>query len=444
MRKLNKQNKIYITLLSLFVIICLVVIAIFIIYKIKDYNIKYKILPVSYVFNSDKELITIKDNTYAKKDFFRNYYLIDNENKISLGKNVVIYNSSDNEITLLGTFYEILENGETKKYSGESIFSSYLNKIFKIDDRKYLVTGKTIKTEDDLLTTENYLLIDLDKVGNSYVYNNVINYKSFGILNLITDTFNFKTNEEILILNNEEIDLTKIKGSTNEYNKQKKEYLDNTNNNNPSNIYEEEQVFINNIYQTITENKYVSHKTTIFDAKASNSSIDLTYMVYDPLTEFTKVYVNLYTNDVFVGTYELASNETNYTLKGLKSNTLYHLEFFYDYMVDDALVSKKFDMLDVKTLNVKGQITLEKVSNNSVSYILKVDDSLDSAVANLYIDGMLASTDNNLNIENAKSSDGYSGLFNFSSLGSTYEIVIDNGVYNLENVGVIATYKFKM
>ena len=59
MRKLNKQNKIYITLLSLFVIICLVVVSIFIVYKIKDYNIKYKISPVSYVFNSDKELITI-------------------------------------------------------------------------------------------------------------------------------------------------------------------------------------------------------------------------------------------------------------------------------------------------------------------------------------------------------------------------------------------------
>ena len=75
-----------------------------------------------------------------------------------------------------------------------------------------------------------------------------------------------------------------------------------------------------------------------------------------------------------------------FTLKGLNSNTLYHLEFFYDYMVEGNLVSKKFDMLDVKTLNVKGQITLEKVSNNSVSYILRVDDSFDSASANLYID----------------------------------------------------------
>ena len=167
-------------------------------------------------------------------------------------------------------------------------------------------------------------------------------------------------------------------------------------------------------------------------------------MVYDPLTEFTKVYVNVYTNDVFVGTYELASSETNYTLKGLNSNTLYHLEFFYDYMVEGNLVSKKFDMLDVKTLNVKGQITLEKVSNNSVSYILRVDDSFDSASANLYIDGVLVSTDINLNMTHAKSKDGYSGVFNFNTLGSTYEIIIDDGVYNSVNVGVIATYKFKM
>ena len=113
-------------------------------------------------------------------------------------------------------------------------------------------------------------------------------------------------------------------------------------------------------------------------------------------------------------------------------------------MVEGNLVSKKFDMIDVKTLNVKGQITLEKVSNNSVSYILRVDDSFDSASANLYIDGVLVSTDSNLNMTHAQSKDGYRGVFNFNTLGSTYEIIIDDGVYNSVNVGVIATYKFKM
>ena len=43
----------------------------------------------------------------------------------------------------------------------------------------------------------------------------------------------------------------------------------------------------------------------------------------------------------------------------------------------------------------------------------------------------------------SKSKDGYSGVFNFNTLGSTYEIIIDDGVYNSVNVGVIATYKFK-
>ena len=430
MRKLNSKNKLYIVLLSLFTVICLGAITVFIIVKIKDYNIKYNISSVSYVFNSDNELVTINDKN------------------INLGKNAVIYNSSSNELKLLGTFYEIKENGETKKYSGETNISASLNKIFKLGDRKYLVTGKVIKSEDNLLTTENYLLIDLDKVGNSYVYNNVINYKSFGILNLIGDNFKFRTNEEKLSYNDEEIDLAKINGSTNEFFKKNNNTTNNVTNNTTNgndNIYEDDdQTFINNIHQTIKENKYVSHKTTIFDAKTSATTVDLTYMVYDPLTEFTKVYTEVYNGENIIGTYELPSGETSYQIKGLNPSTSYRLDFFYEYKTTEGnLVNKKFDMINIRTDNVKGQISLEKVSKNSVSYILRIDNKLDSAKASLYIDDVLVATDDGLDLEQAALG-GYTGTFNFTASGSMAKIVIENGVLNNENVGVIATYKYKI
>lgn len=449
MRKLNSKNKLYIILLSLFTVICLGIVIVFIVIKVKDYNVKYNISSVSYVFNSDNELVTIKDSAYVKKDFLGTYYLNNNDKNINLGKNAVIYNSSTNELKLLGTFYEIKENGETKKYTGETTISASLNKIFKLGDRKYLVTGKVIKSEDNLLTIENYLLIDLDKVGNSYVYNNVINYKSFGILNLIGDNFKFKTNEEKLSYNDEEIDLAKINGSTNEFfrknnNNTTNNTVNNTTNGN-DNIYEDDdQTFINNIHQTIKENKYVSHKTTIFDAKTSATTVDLTYMVYDPLTEFTKVYTEVYNGENIVGTYELPSGETSYQIKGLNPSTSYRLDFFYEYKTTEGnLINKKFDMISIRTDNVKGQISLEKVSKNSVSYILRIDNKLDSAKASLYIDDVLVATDDTLNLEQAASG-GYTGVFNFTASGSMAKIVIENGVLNNENVGVIATYKYKI
>lgn len=443
MRKLNKNNKILITILSMFTFLVLASLIIFIVFKVKDYNIKYDVKAISYVYNNASELITVKNNTYVKKDLLGRYILFLDKEKINLGKSAVIYNSSINEIKLLGTFYEVTKNGETKKYTDETSFSGVSNRIFKISDRKYLVTGKQIKSEDSLLTAENYLLVNLDKVGNSYVYNNVINYKSFGTLNVICDLFTFKTNEEKVIFSGEEVDLAKISGSTNNYKDVKKDYLDNKNNTNKNdNIYdddEDEVVFINKIHQTVKDNKYVTHKTTILSCIPTQKSITINYMVYDPLTEFTNVYVKEGDN-----TYDLGVGNTEYVINNLLPNTTYHLEFYYDFKDENGNVqSKKFDETNVTTLPVKGKITLEKVSANSVSYILKIDGLIDSAKANLYIDGNLVSVDDDLNLSLA-STEGYKGSFNYSSTGSFATIVIENGVLQNSNMGVIASYKFKL
>ena len=342
---------------------------------------------------------------------------------------------------LLGTFYEVLDNGETKKYTNENIFSALSNKIFKISDRKYLLTGKVIKSEDDLLNAENYLLVDLDKVGNSYVYNNVISYKSFGVLNLKLGNFTFKTNEEKLVYDDKEFDLAKISGSTNEYFNKKYEEKK-PDNNEADNVYPDNNyTFINNIHQTITNNKYVTHKTMVLDSKSDSNSITVSYMVYDPLTEFTSVYIVVKLGDSEVGRYTVDPSSTTYDIKGLLPGQEYTLEFYYDFKDNGNVVSQKFDEIKVKTKSVNGQITLDKVSANSVSYILKVDGSIDYAKANLYIDDVLVATDSNLNLELAKNG-GYTGLFSYSGVGKVAKIVIEDATLNGANMGIIATYKY--
>ncbi len=443
MRKLNSKNKLLILGLSIFTFLVLAVICVFIVIKIKDYNVRYVVSPVSYLYNKDKELITIKNDSYIKKDFIGNYYLVDGKEKNPLGNKVVIYNSTSGEIKLLGTFYEVKENGETQKYTNENIFSALSNKIFKISDRKYLLTGKVIKSDDDLLNAENYLLVDLDKVGNSYVYNNVIGYKSFGVLNLKLDNFTFKTNEEKLLYDDNEYDLAKISGSTNEYFEKKyKETIGDNSDNNTENIYSDnDYTFINNIHQTITDNKYVTHKTTVLDSKSSSTSITVSYMVYDPLTEFTSVYIVLKLGESEIGRYTIDPSSTTYEIKNLLPGQEYTLDFYYDFKDGDNVISQKFDEIKVQTKSVKGEITLDKVSTNSVSYILKVEGSIDYAKANLYIDDVLVASDSNLNLELAQNG-GYTGGFNYSVSGNVAKIVIEDAYFNNTNMGVIATYKY--
>ena len=75
MRKLNSKNKLLILGLSIFTFLVLSAVCVFIIFKIKDYNVKYDVSSISYLYNKDKELITVKNNSYIKKDFIGNYYL---------------------------------------------------------------------------------------------------------------------------------------------------------------------------------------------------------------------------------------------------------------------------------------------------------------------------------------------------------------------------------
>ena len=117
------------------------------------------------------------------------------------------------------------------------------------------------------------------------------------------------------------------------------------------------------------------------------------------------------------------------------------LSFYYDFKDNGNVVSQKFDEIKVKTKSVNGQITLDKVSANSVSYILKVDGSIDYAKANLYIDDVLVATDSNLNLELAKNG-GYTGLFSYSGVGKVAKIVIEDATFNGANMGIIATYKY--
>ena len=172
MRKLNKKNKTYIIVLSILTLILLGAILIFIGFKIKELNTKYDIALGSVVYDNNNEIVHIKEDTYAKKDLLGRYYVMNGEDKTNVGQAPVFFTSSMKEIKLLGTFYEILKNGEINKLKGETIVNSTASsRIFKIDDRKYLVIAPSIKSGDGSLNASDYLLINIDKAGNGYLFN---------------------------------------------------------------------------------------------------------------------------------------------------------------------------------------------------------------------------------------------------------------------------------
>lgn len=91
------------------------------------------------------------------------------------------------------------------------------SKLYKIEDRKYLIVSEKISNENETINAENYLIVILDKSGNTQLINDKMDIKTINALVLKTDIFTFDVANERLIYEETKIDLKKIIGSTNEY-----------------------------------------------------------------------------------------------------------------------------------------------------------------------------------------------------------------------------------
>lgn len=506
MRKLNTKNKTYILALSFLVLLILVVVGIFIFNKIKDMNIRYDIDASSYVYNSKNELLHL-NKTYAKKDLLGTYYVMDDDSKIEIGKTATILRKNTKEVQLLGNYYEIKDNGEIDKLSGENIVSSVIKPhYYKISDRKYLIIAPEIKSEDGSLNTNNYLLINIDKKGNAYLYNHEVNIKTFSLLKLISGEYVFNVNEETLAKNDQIINLAKINGSTNEYiasdnalgggsgsgdgsasgeggtgegtgsgggaggsgsgsgggagsgsgsegNGSEGTGTGATGNAGGGTTQVPEQE-TETIYTTkveidkVVSESYIYRKTTILEVNTDVTEAKINYVIYDPLDEYAGVYVAVYqVGGSLVDSYQLKKDETEFLVKDLEVATDYDFRFYYSYVdTKGETQNVTFDNVRVTTKSIKGEISLEKVSQKDVTYIVKIDNDfvLDSANISIYVDDQLVGT-KSINTTSAASKNGFKDTFVYDFSGKHFVVLkISDCKYKNSNINIDATYKYKL
>lgn len=453
MRKINKKNKLTMSILLILVLIVIIIAIIFIGFKFKEANKKYAVKQSEIILAKNKDVIVANDNSYIKKSIMGNYYLYENKKKKgSLGGDTLIYNAHDKAISLLGTYYEVLQDSTVNKLVGQTeINNTSIPRLFKIADRKYLLIASNIKSLDGLLNTKDYLFIDIDKVGNGNVYNYELNMKSFASLSLTADNYLFNVNKEELVIGDETIDLTKINGSTNSYQEKYPEEGDGDSSSGgngsggSSSIYPPQTQIIYN-KETITEEHYVNRKTTILDTVTTATSITINYLVYDPHNEYQSIFVRVYDEqNKLVSQSNLEMNLTTHLVKNLKALSKYRLEFYYTYLDNNEVKEVKFDELRCQTKTINSEITLESTSDNIVRYKVKVDNNyvLDRIKIALYIDG------NQVGIADVNplvaSKDGYIGEFRITTSGefATLKLIdcyYQNNLVMLNN----ASYKYKM
>ena len=218
MRKYNgKTKKTMIMIFGLFAII-IVIFSLFIKKSIDIERTAYEVSDGDVLFDNEYNMLNIVGNGVIKIKWGGDYYLTYKEESYNLGKQVVVYDVNSGDIDLYGKFYEVLISGEVDTIKGDNKIKSSVNsKFYKLADRKYLIIDRVIEDSNANFTTSNYLIVNLDKMGNATLLNDKTSYKTIKPTILKTSSFTFDIANEKLYYGDKDIDLKKIIGSTNEY-----------------------------------------------------------------------------------------------------------------------------------------------------------------------------------------------------------------------------------
>lgn len=324
-----------------------------------------------------------------------------------LGNTALAFNEETTEIKLYGRYYEISSGSEINITSNETtIKNSLLTKFYKLADRKYLIIDKEIKSADNLLSTTDFLLVELDKAGNATLTNHKVNLKTFSETQIITSNYTFDIATEILTYGSDKIDLKKIIGSSNNYTKEdlipdeSKNINDNvtnigTNGNNGNNTTGGNggnntggngNTTGGNGGTTIEEIKKAAKQTSVVSVTSTVNKIIIDYVIYDPYKEYTSVYMEVQKEDSDkVEVIYLNANNTRYELKDILPNTKYNLKFKYTATEEGQTIIKEFSNTTISTQKPKLSLKVTGTRVGEITYVITTDNSYKLTKADLVV-----------------------------------------------------------
>lgn len=422
MRKYDIKNKRNIGIIIGISIIIIIMFSLVIKFFLSLNKEEYTISKGNIVFDKDKTIIKLNSEGKIKTKWKGEYYLTYNGKDYELGNTAIAFNEETTEIKLYGRYYEISSGSEINITSNETIIkNSLLTKFYKLSDRKYLIIDKEIKSADNLLSTTDFLLVELDKAGNATLTNHKVNLKTFSETEIITSNYTFDIANEILTYGSDKIDLRKIIGSSNNYTKEdlipdeSKNTNDNvtnisindTNRNNTSTNGNTSSSGNNIGGSTIEEIKKAAKQTSVISVTSTINKIIIDYVIYDPYKEYTSVYMEVQKEDSNnVDVIYLNENNTRYELKDILPNTKYNLKFKYTTIEDGQNVVKEFASSTISTQKPKLSLKVTKTRVGEVTYIVTTDNNYALTSADLVVtitDGKTGETrmiTSNLSISN--------------------------------------------
>ena len=477
MRALTAGNKkrfaIFAIIIIIIIILLITCLRLALNHEVEEYQIESNVT----LYDSEYEPLQPEEAGTITKKWDGNYYLtLDNTKEtFKLNPEVVSFNENNSQVTLYGDVFKVLLDGQVEKYSKDTtIKNTSEDQFYKIADREYLMISNSIKNESGSISTSKYLYIIIDKSGNTLLLNNQIYARTINPIVLSTNSYRFDIANEKLIVGNDEIDLKKIIGSSNEYvekddekdidwqnlipdnqgtssndnNSDSSQNSDGSTANNQGGVQSEagtnagtsnEESGSSTGGGTIINNNTEINKTplsksvSLRGAIATSSYIDIEYAVQDPENRYQTVYAFIEAVG-YENTIALDKNATTYRLTDLEPNTEYKITLGYKEITEDnEIVDNIEDVLSVRTTKLNASLDVTRVSTGSkrVYFNLKLDQNyaFDYAKIALYVDGVKES-DMDVNLTEAVKAAGWSNVLTYENYGSEITLVLEGTTHD--------------
>ena len=462
----KQKNSLQFIIITIITFVILIMFILAIRYFVSIDSKTYSIDENSYTYDTQNNFVEISSQAQLKMGFDGDYKLALTNNLMqetyNLGSHAVINNSSSSDLSLYGTYYEV---------------------------RKYLIIDKKISSSDSSINTKDYLIVEIDKNGNSTLYNDYINVKEINPLVINTSSYDFDIANEKLGINDNVINLKKIIGSSNMYEapKDKEETPDGISDEliNSTTDYLKKQTenlrkqveaqndYYNQYFKTVV-NTFNNLNSSLQDTNKKQydiqvdqntmkgniknytllkwlsigvlepgvSTIKVNYNVFDPNNEFETVYLDVSGgNIVNKNRIYLNKEQNNTTIRDLMSDTSYTLTLGYTTIVNDTKSEIVEDVITLKTLEPSYDLKITKVTSKGIYYYFKMDKELkfDSAILNLYSDSNNLVT---INVDINNALDGYESFIPVTNLGYKVELKLEQVYYNGSVVDLDVYAKF--
>lgn len=407
LRKYDLRNKRSFLIVGIIAIILIVIFSFFIYKFIKIGNVEYKLDSGTVIMDNNNDSMVLKENATLKMKWTGNYYLKfdDSKKEEVLSPNVISYD--DGKIYLYGKFFEVRNKDDIVITKDETKIDNISTpRFYKIEDRKYLLVSGSIISSDSQISANDFLLVELDKSGNAKLTNNKVNLKTISKTTLVTSTYEFDINNELLKFGDDTIDLKKIIGTSNQYKEDDSKGSDDgtedetgdgtgtgngggnaTGQTNTGNVVTPDskgEVVNNKDNKINNDNKPDDTKkpqatvTSVVGVTASYNNINANYVIYDPYNNYTSTFVEVRNSSgALIKKVNMSKSGNSVILDNLDYNSTYTLLFKYSYTENGEEKYNTYYEETVNTKSPKYYITLNKVSNISktVSYNVNLDNS---------------------------------------------------------------------